>query len=74
MGGNMRIFHTGRWTSVGERVADALSKGKFDEVRQDLPHGRYVSDRASKFLLNWSKSSKVGMALGRKGLLEVAAR
>ena len=32
-----RIFHSGRRTGIGERVADALSIGKMEEVYQEMP-------------------------------------
>ena len=69
-----RIFHTGRRTSIGERVADALSKRKMEEVYQEMPGAVDVSSRASKVLLDWIKNPLVDRALGRKGLLEVAGR
>jgi hypothetical protein len=74
IGVNVRLFHTGRRTSMGERVADALSKGNMQEVRNEMPAGIDVSERSSKVLLNWIKSPRVDRALGRKGLLEVAGR
>ena len=33
MGARVRVFHTGRRTSMGVRVADALSNGNMNEVR-----------------------------------------
>jgi hypothetical protein len=74
IGVNVRLFHTGRRTSMGERVADALSKGNMQEVRNEMPAGIDVSERSSKVLLRWIGNPRVDRALGRKGLLEVAGR
>jgi hypothetical protein len=74
IGVNVRLFHTGRRTSMGERVADALSKGNMQEVRNEMPAGIDVSERSSKVLLRWIGDPRVDRALGRKGLLEVAGR
>ena len=69
-----KIFHTGRRTSVGERVADALYKGKMEEVHQEMQGAVDVTSRATKVLLNWIKHPRVDRALGRKGLVVVAGR
>ena len=69
-----RIFHTGRRTTVGERVADALSKGKFSEVEEDMPGAVDVSHRCSKVLTRWIQDPRVDRALARRCLQEVAAR
>ena len=45
-----KIFHTGRRISIGERVADALSKGKMQEVFMEMTGAVDVSSRASKVL------------------------
>ena len=74
LGVRARIFHSGRRTGVGERVADALSKGKMEEVHQEMPGAVDVSHRASRVLLNWIQNPRVDRALGRRGLLEVAGR
>ena len=37
LGVKVKIFHIGRRTSLGERVADALYKGKMEEVQQEMP-------------------------------------
>ena len=37
LGVKAKIFHTGRRTSIGESVADALSKGKLEEVFLEMP-------------------------------------
>ena len=47
MGVNIKLFHTGRRTTAGERICDALSKGEFSEVRQEMPDGKDISERAS---------------------------
>ena len=45
------VFHTWRRTSIGARVADALSKGNMEEVRTEMLEVRDVSHRASKVRL-----------------------
>ena len=37
VGLRVKLFHTGRRTSVGERVADALSKGNMKAVEDEMP-------------------------------------
>ena len=74
MGVQAKVFHTGRRTSSGERVADALSKGKMDEVEMEMPGARDVSARSSKVLLKWLEEPRVDRALGRKGLMEISRR
>ena len=71
---NAKIFHNSRRTSVGERVADALSKGKMDEVNHEMPGAIDVTNRASKVLLDWIKNAQVDRTLGRKCLVKVAGR
>ena len=44
LGVKAKIFHTGRRTSIGERVADALSKGKMEEVDQEMRGAIDVTD------------------------------
>jgi hypothetical protein len=72
LGVQAKVFHTGRRTSSGERVADALSQGMMDEVEMEMPGARDVSARASKVLLNWIANQRVYRELGRKGLMEVS--
>jgi hypothetical protein len=43
-----RIFHTGRRTTVWECVADALSKGNFTEVEEEMPGAVDVIHRCSR--------------------------
>ena len=62
LGVKAKIFHTGRRTSVGERVADALSKGNMEEVHQKMLWGVDVTSRASKVLLNWIKNPRADRA------------
>ena len=43
LGVQAKVFHIGRRTSMGERMADALSKGKLEEVEQEMPgQGMYL--------------------------------
>ena len=68
MGVNIKLFHTGRRTTAGERICDALSKGEFSEMRQGMSDGKDISGRASKVLLRWINDPKVTGSLGRLGL------
>ena len=68
MGVNIKLFHTGRRTTAGERICDALSKGEFSEVRQEMPDGKDISERAGKVLLRWINNPIVTRGLGRQGL------
>ena len=48
LGVPINVFHTSRRTSLGDRIADDLSKGKTDSVLTELPGSKDVTDRASK--------------------------
>ena len=72
LGVQAKVYHTGRRTIMGERVADALSKGKMEEVEQEMSGARDVSARASRVLLDWIANPRVDRELERKGLLEVS--
>ena len=74
IGVQAKIFHTGRRTSVGERVADALSKGNFKEVQEEMPGAVDVSHRTSEVLRRWINDPRVDRALARRVLNEVASR
>jgi hypothetical protein len=74
LGVQIRVFHTGRRTSLGDKVADDLSKGKIGQVMEDLPGSRNVSDRVSKRMLSWLRYPSGDMELGRSVLLELAAK
>ena len=69
-----RIFHTGRRTSVGERVADELSKGNFAEVEAEMPGAVDVTHRCSRVLSWWIHDPRVDRALVRRCLQEMAVR
>ena len=70
----VRIFHTGRRTTVGERVADALSKGNFVEVEKEMPGAVDVTHRCSRVLSRWIHDPRVDRAMGRRCLQEMAVR
>ena len=36
IGVDIKLFHTGRRTTMEERIADALSKGNMEEVRAEM--------------------------------------
>ena len=46
----VKIFHTGRRSTEGERVADALSKGNRLEVQEEMPGAVEISHRVRKVL------------------------
>ena len=74
LGVQIKVFHTGRRTSLGDKVADDLSKGKIGQVMVDIPGSRNISDRVSRTMLTWLRKPKVEMELGRSVLKELAAR
>ena len=74
MGVKVKLFHTGRRTSKGERVADALSKGRMKEVEADMPGALDVSERGSKVLKRWIIDPRVDRDLARRVLREVSLR
>ena len=67
----MKLFHTGRRTTVGERVADALSKGNMEEVEQEMPGAVDVSRRKSEVLDRWLNDPRVDRDLASRVLREV---
>ena len=69
----IRVYHTPRRTSLGDRVADDLSKNKVQEVMQAMPESKDVSAKASKVLLSWLQAPTVSMELGRSVLVEMSA-
>ena len=74
LGVKVKLFHTGRRTSKGERVADALSKGNMREVEEEMPGAVDVSGRGSKVLERWIHDPRVDRDLARRVLREVAPR
>ena len=74
LGVPIRVFHTARRTSLGDKVAGDLSTDKILDVMQVLPGSKDVSCRASRVMLNWLKAPRVDMELDRVVLLELAAR
>ena len=74
MGVNIKICCIGRRTTSWENICDALSKREFSEVKQEMPDGKDVSQRASKVLLRWISNPVVTRSLGRSGLQEVASQ
>ena len=74
LGVQIRVFHTGRRTSLGDKVADDLSKGKIAQVMLDLPGSKNIIDSVSRVMLDWLRNPQVDMELGRAVLKELAAR
>ena len=70
----IKVFHTSRRTSLGDRVADDLSKGKVLDLMQEMPESRDVTGRASKVMLSWLQATRVDMELGRAVLVELSAQ
>ena len=68
----IKVFHTSRRTSLGDKIADDLSKGKVDLVRSLVETD--VSHWVSKVLMAWLKNPSVSMELGRDVLMELEAR
>ena len=70
----VKIFHTGRRTSPGERVADALSKGNMREVEDEWPGAVDMSVKRSVVLDRWIQDPRVDRDLARRLLREVQSR
>ena len=66
------VFHTGRRTSVGDQIADDLSKGKLENMEDLMGDSQDVGLGLSKELLNWLRFPRVDMDLGRRVLVELA--
>ena len=74
VGVKLKLFHTGRRTTVGERVADALSKGDLKEVESEMPGAVDVSRRKSVVLDRWLNDPRVDRDLASTVLREVSAK
>ena len=74
VGVKLRLFHTGRRTTVGERVADALSKGDWKEVEREMPGAVDVSGRKSVVLDRWLHDPRVDRDMASRVLREVSTR
>jgi len=74
LGVKVKLFHTGRRTSKGERIADALSKGNMEEVKNEMPDGVDVSEKCSKVLNRWIHDPRVDRDLARRVLGEVQSK
>ena len=71
VGVKLKLFHTGRRMTVGERVADTLSEGDMKEVEQEMPGALDVSSRKSVVLDRWLNDPRVEVHIGRNYLLEM---
>ena len=74
LGVQIKVFHTSRRMSLGDRIVDDLSKGKIAQVLRELPESVDISSRVSRTMLTWLRNPRVDMELGRDVLLELAAR
>ena len=72
LGIQVAVFHTGRRTSVGDQVADDLSKGNLGNMEDLIGGSTDVGARMSKVLLYWLKFPRVDVDLGRRVLVELA--
>ena len=71
LGVQIKVFHTRRRTSVGDQLADDLSKGLVHRASDLLTDSVDVSAKVSKVLLNWIADPVVKMDLGRSVLSEI---
>ena len=71
LGVNIKVFHTRRRTTLGDQIADDLSKGVVSNLNDSLPGHSDVSYTASRVLLKWIERPIVKFELGRDVLLEV---
>ena len=74
LGVGIKVFHTRRRTSLGDQIADDLSKGVVSNLNDSLPGHRDVSCTVSRVLLKWIERPMVKFELGRDVLLEVKAK
>ena len=74
LGVGIKVFHTRRRTSLGDQIADDLSKGVVSNLNDSLPGHRDVSYTVSRVLLKWIERPMVKFELGRDVLLEVKAK
>ena len=66
LGVKVKLFHTGRRTTMGERVVDALSKGNMLEVEEEMPGATDVTVKGSKVLERWINDTRVDRDLARR--------
>ena len=74
LGVGIKVFHTRRRTSLGDQIADDLSKGVVSNLNDSLPGHSDVSYTVSRVLLKWIERPMVKFELGRDVLLEVKAK
>ena len=55
-------------------MADALSKGNFAEVEEEMPGAVDVTHRCSRVFSRWIQDPRVDRAMGRRCLQEMAVR
>ena len=72
LGIQVAVFHTGRRTSVGDQIADDLSKGKLENLEDLMGDSLDIGLGLSRELLNWLRFPRVDMDLGRRVLVELA--
>ena len=74
LGAQVRIFHTGRRTSVGDKVVDHLSKYEMDDAHSLVPNMLDVRDRLPRTMENWINKPRPCQDLGRKVLVELSRK
>ena len=68
------IFHTGRRTSVGDKVVDHLSKFEMKEAHELVPGLKDVGERVPNSLNMWINKPLPCHDLGRRVLVELGRR
>ena len=68
------IVHTGRRTSVGDKIVDHLSKDEMDSVEHLSPGMKDVGDNLPKALSEWIKKPVPRVDLGRQVLAELSGK
>ena len=74
LGAQVMIVHTGRRTSVGDKIVDHLSKDEMDSVEHLSPGMKDVSDKLPKALGEWIKKPVPRVDLGRQVLTELSGK
>ena len=73
LGVKIKVFHTRRRTSLGDQVADDLSKGVLYKLNDYLPGHSDITSTVSRTLVKWIERPMVRFELGRQILNEIEA-
>ena len=74
LGARMKVYHTGRRTSVGDKVVDHLSKHEMEAAANLIPGMSDVSDKLPEAVGEWIRRPLPKQDLGRKVLEELQGR